>query len=146
MNVVERDAARRGRRRHGATAPVAPSEPAQSRKLRPLLSLIPYVARYRWQASAALIALLVAAGATLVVPIAVRRMIDFGFSRDSASLIDSYFTVMIAVVAVLSLSSAARFYLVTTLGERIVADLRERVFAHLVSLSPAYFDRPRPAS
>jgi ATP-binding cassette, subfamily B, bacterial len=141
MNVVERDAARAAEKAVEQPPPMAPSEPAQSRKLRPLLSLIPYVARYRWQASAALIALLVAAGATLVVPIAVRRMIDFGFSRDSASLIDSYFTVMIAVVAVLSLSSAARFYLVTTLGERIVADLREQVFAHLVSLSPAYFDR-----
>jgi ATP-binding cassette subfamily B protein len=141
MNVVERDAARAAEKAVEQPPPMAPSEPAQSRKLRPLLSLIPYVARYRWQASAALIALLVAAGATLVVPIAVRRMIDFGFTRDSASLIDSYFTVMIAVVAVLSLSSAARFYLVTTLGERIVADLREQVFAHLVSLSPAYFDR-----
>jgi ATP-binding cassette, subfamily B, bacterial len=141
MNVVERDAARAAEKAVEQPPPMAPSDPAQSRKLRPLLSLIPYVARYRWQASAALIALLVAAGATLVVPIAVRRMIDFGFSRDSASLIDSYFTVMIAVVAVLSLSSAARFYLVTTLGERIVADLREQVFAHLVSLSPAYFDR-----
>ena len=141
MNVVERDAARAAEKAVEQPPPMAPSEPAQSRKLRPLLSLIPYVARYRWQASAALIALLVAAGATLVVPIAVRRMIDFGFTRDSASLIDSYFTVMIAVVAVLSLSSAARFYLVTTLGERIVADLREQVFAHLISLSPAYFDR-----
>jgi ATP-binding cassette subfamily B protein len=70
-------------------------------------------------------------------------MIDFGFSRDSADLIDSYFTVMIAVVAVLAVSSAARFYLVTTLGERIVADLREEVFGHLVSLSPAYFDVAR---
>ena len=70
-------------------------------------------------------------------------MIDFGFSRDSATLIDSYFTVMIGVVAVLALSSAARFYLVTTLGERIVADLREDVFGHLISLSPAYFDQAK---
>ena len=67
-------------------------------------------------------------------------MIDFGFSREGASLIDSYFAVMIAVVAVLALSSAARYYLVTTLGERIVADLREHVFGHLISLSPAFFD------
>jgi ATP-binding cassette subfamily B protein len=67
-------------------------------------------------------------------------MIDFGFVREGASLIDSYFTVLIGIVAVLALSSAARFYLVTTLGERIVADLRESVFGHLISLSPAYFD------
>ena len=71
-------------------------------------------------------ALLIAAASTLLVPIAVRRMIDFGFSRDSAILIDSYFSVLIGIVAMLALASAARFYLVTTLGERIVADLRRR--------------------
>src|SRR5262249_43617469 len=120
-----------------------PAPPAASRRLRPLLSLAPYVARYRAQAIAALVALLVAAVTTLVVPIAVRRMVDFGFSRDSVGLIDSYFSVMIAIGAVLALASAGRFYLVTTLGERIVADLREDVFAHLVSLSAAYFDQAK---
>ena len=99
--------------------------------------------RYRWHALAALGALVVAAVTTLVVPIAVRRMIDFGFSRDSATLIDSYFTVMLAVAAVLALSSALRYYLVTTLGERIVADLRGDVFGHIVSLSAAYFDQAK---
>ena len=145
MNVVERDAARAVETAAEKPAgPVAPAaDAAQNRGLRPLLSLAPYVARYRWQASAALVALLVAAVTTLAVPIAVRRMIDFGFSRDSASLIDSYFAVLIGVVAVLALSSAARFYLVTTLGERIVADLREEVFGHLISLSPAYFDQAK---
>ena len=145
MNVVERDAARKigttAEQPHGVAAPA--SEPVQIRRLRPLLSLMPYIARYRWRATAALLALLIAAVTTLVVPIAVRRMIDFGFSRESASLIDSYFTVMIAIVAVLALASAARFYLVTTLGERIVADLREGVFGHVVSLSPAYFDEAK---
>ncbi|HEY6995360.1 MAG TPA: ABC transporter transmembrane domain-containing protein [Xanthobacteraceae bacterium] len=142
MNVVERDTARAaGAAVEQPDRPAATAvEPARSRRLRPLLSLMPYVARYRARAAAALVALLLAAVITLVVPVAVRRMIDFGFSRESASLIDSYFTVMIAIVAGLALSSAARFYLVTTLGERIVADLREDVFGHLVSLSTAYFD------
>jgi ATP-binding cassette subfamily B protein len=142
MNIAERDAIRTLEKTPGAApAPHAlPPAAPPGRRLRPLLSLLPYVGRYRWQACAALVALLAAAVATLVVPIAIRRMIDFGFSRDSAVLIDSYFTVMIAVVAVLALASAARLYLVTTLGERIVADLREEVFGHLVSLSPAYFD------
>jgi ATP-binding cassette, subfamily B, bacterial len=142
MNIVDRDPIRTLEKTPGAApAPhaLAPAAPP-GRRLRPLLSLLPYVGRYRWQACAALVALLAAAIATLVVPIAIRRMIDFGFSRDSAVLIDSYFAVMIAVVAVLALASAARLYLVTTLGERIVADLREEVFGHLVSLSPAYFD------
>jgi ATP-binding cassette subfamily B protein len=153
MNVVERNTARAAEsaiektateKAAVATPDVAPaSEPARSRKLRPLLSLVPYVLRYRWHAGAALVALLVAAVTTLVVPIAVRRMIDFGFSRDSATMIDSYFTVMIGIVGVLALASAARVYLVTTLGERIVADLREAVFGHIVVLSPAYFDQAK---
>jgi ATP-binding cassette, subfamily B, bacterial len=143
MNVVERDAAREIATAADASQRAAASERQQSRRLKPLLSLIAYIARYRWHASAALAALLVAAVTTLIVPIAVRRMIDFGFSRESANLIDSYFAVMIGIVAVLALASAARFYLVTTLGERIVADLREGVFGHLVSLSPAYFDEAR---
>jgi len=140
MNVAERDAARASE--SGAEKPDIAAAPARAgkRRLRPLLALLPYVARYRMRAIAALIALLLAAVATLVVPIAVRRMIDLGFSRESVTLIDNYFAVMIAIVAVLALASAARFYLVTTLGERIVADLREDVFGHLVSLSPGYFD------
>jgi len=145
MNIGERDAVRAvGTAVEEPQPTAAPaSERQQSRKIKPLLSLAPYIARYRWRAIAALVALLLAALATLLVPIAVRRMIDFGFSRESASLIDSYFAVMIAIVAVLALASAARFYLVTTLGERIVADLREGVFGHLVSLSLAYFDEAK---
>ena len=112
-------------------------------KLRPLLALAPYVARYRGRAALAFISLTVAAITTLVVPIAVRRMIDFGFSPEGIALINSYFSVMIAIVAVLAAASASRYYLVMTIGERIVADLRRDVFAHLVSLSPAFFDSAR---
>ncbi len=112
-------------------------------KLRPLLALAPYVARYRGRAALALVSLTVAAITTLVVPIAVRRMIDFGFSPEGIALINSYFSVMIAIVAVLAAASASRYYLVMTIGERIVADLRRDVFAHLVSLSPAFFNSAR---
>ncbi len=124
-------------------SPDAPeTAPKKSRgvKLRPLLALAPYVARYRGQALAALVALIIASAATLVVPLAVRRMIDFGFSPEGIALINSYFAVMIAVVAVLACASASRYYLVITLGERIVADLRRDVFKHLTSLSPSFFD------
>src|ERR1700709_641528 len=118
--------------------------PAEGRaKLRPLLALAPYVARYRGRAFLALIALTIAALTTLIVPVAVRRMIDFGFSPEGIAMINSYFSVMIAVVAVLAAASASRFYLVMTIGERIVADLRRDVFAHLTSLSPAFFDSAR---
>src|ERR1700728_5259953 len=114
-----------------------------SARLRPLLALAPYVARYRGRAALALISLTIAAVTTLVVPIAVRRMIDFGFTPEGIARINSYFSVMIAVVAILACASASRYYLVMTIGERIVADLRRDVFAHLISLSPAFFDSAR---
>ena len=112
-------------------------------RLRPLLALAPYVARYRGRAALAFISLTIAAITTLIVPIAVRRMIDLGFTPEGIARINSYFSVMIAVVGVLALASASRFYLVMTIGERIVADLRRDVFAHLMSLSPAFFDSSR---
>src|SRR4030088_2201204 len=112
-------------------------------RLRPLLALAPYVARYRGRAVLALISLTIAAITTLLVPVAVRRMIDFGFTPEGIAMINSYFSVMIAVVAVLAVASASRFYLVMTIGERIVADLRRDVFSHLMSLSPAFFDSAR---
>jgi ATP-binding cassette subfamily B protein len=112
-------------------------------RLRPLLALSPYVARYRGRVTLAFVSLTVAAITTLIVPVAVRRMIDFGFTPEGIARINSYFSVMIAVVGVLALASASRFYLVMTLGERIVADLRRDVFAHLMRLSPAFFDSSR---
>ena len=148
MNVVERGVAPDSTPAAppAAAAPdAAVAEAARARgvKLRPLAALKPYVLRYRWRAIAAFCALLVAALTTLAVPVAVRRMIDFGFTHEGMELIDSYFLVMLAVAAVLSLASAARYYLVTTLGERIVADLRGDVFGHLTSLSVAFFDQAK---
>ena len=115
----------------------------RSARLRPLLALAPYVARYRGRATLAFIALTIAAVTTLIVPVAVRRMIDFGFTPEGIAKINSYFSVMIAVVAVLAIASASRYYLVMTIGERIVADVRRDVFSHLMSLSPAFFDSSR---
>jgi ATP-binding cassette, subfamily B, bacterial len=128
-----------------ATTPAAAPATAERRtlNLRPLACLVPYVKRHRWRVFAALAALILAALTTLVVPVAVRRMIDFGFSARGVALIDSYFLVLIGVAAVLALASALRYYLVMTLGERIVADLRGDVFAHLTSLSSAFFDEAR---
>src|SRR5437763_6285739 len=119
------------------------SEPAKRARLRPLLALAPYVMRYRRRALLAFISLTIAAATTLVVPVAVRRVVYFGLSPEGIALINSYFSVMIALVAVLAGASAARFYLVMTIGERVVADFRRDVFAHLISLSPAFFDSAR---
>lgn len=117
-----------------------PASGQRGARLKPLVALAPFVLRYPGQVLAALAALLAAAFATLAIPIAVRRMIDFGFARESAGLIDSYFSVLIVIAAVLAAASALRFYLVTNLGERVVADLRARVFEHVTTLSPAFFD------
>ncbi len=105
-----------------------------------LKPLAPYALVYRSRIAAALIALVVASAATLVVPLAVRRMIDFGFSGANAGVIQVYFLAMIGVVAVLAAASGARYYLVMTLGERVVADLRSDLFAHLTRLDPGFFD------
>ena len=125
------------------TLAAKPKPPGRGPNLRPLASLLPYVKRYRGRALAAFAALVLAALTTLIVPVAVRRMIDFGFTARGLALIDNYFLVMIGVAAVLALSSALRYYLVTTLGERVVADLRSDVFAHLTALSPAFFDEAK---
>jgi ATP-binding cassette subfamily B protein len=105
-----------------------------------LKPLAPYAFAHRTRIVLAMIALTIASAATLVVPIAVRRMIDFGFSDANAGLIRAYFLAMIGVVAVLALASGARYYLVMTLGERVVADLRADLFTHLTRLDPSFFD------
>jgi ATP-binding cassette, subfamily B, bacterial len=141
MNVTGSDG--RGASAPRQAEPLTAGEPGRQVKLRPLLALWPYVARYHGHIVGACAALVVASLATLAVPVAVRRMIDFGFSAERIGLIDQYFTVMIAVVAVLAGASALRYYFVTMLGERVVADLRAAVFAHLTTLSPAFFDAAR---
>ena len=117
--------------------------PEQTPSPRALLQLAPYLLRYKPRIVAALLAVTVAAAATLAVPLAIRRMIDFGFSAESAGMINSYFFALVAVAAVLALASGSRFYFVTTLGERVVADLRTDVFKHLCRLDAAFFDTAR---
>lgn len=114
------------------------SAPAGRRRLRPLVALMPYALRYPGLLAGAAVALVVASVATLVVPLAIRRMIDFGFSAEG--MISQYFAMLIGVALVLAIASASRFYLVTTVGERVVADIRAAVFGHLARLSPSFFD------
>lgn len=109
--------------------------------LQPLIALKPYLMKHKGMLVAGLIALVLSAVAMLSVPLAVRRMIDHGFSSDSAGFIDQYFAMMIVIGAVLAASIAARFYCVNWLGERVVADLRHDVFAHLARLGPAFFEK-----
>ena len=129
---------------HDHTAPSSPAAARPDRaSLKALKPLIPFALRYKGRIAAALFALVMASTATLIIPLAVRRMIDYGFSSAGADLIDRYFLVMIAVVSMLALASASRYYLVMTLGERVVADIRIAVFAHLTKLDAAFYDMTR---
>jgi ATP-binding cassette subfamily B protein len=87
------------------------------------------------------LAMVVSALAMLSVPLAVRRMIDFGFSGSDGGFIDRYFAVLVLIGAVLAVASAARFYCVNWLGERVVADVRANVFRHLMTLGPAFHEK-----
>jgi ATP-binding cassette subfamily B protein len=113
---------------------------AGRKSLKPLARLTPFLARYKPQIIKALIALGLASGSTLIVPVAVRRIIDHGFTASNANLVNQYFGVMIAVVLLLAVSSAIRFYYVMWLGEKIVADVRDTLFEHLLKLSPAFYE------
>ncbi len=118
-------------------------KPRKKASPRALLPLLPYVLRYKARIAGGLIAVVAASGATLAVPIAIRRMIDFGFTEDSAGLINQYFVALVGIAAILALASGSRFYFVTTLGERLIADLRSEVFAHLCRLDATFFDTAR---
>lgn len=109
--------------------------------LGPLLTLKPYLARYRAMVLATVAALLVAAIATLAVPLGVRRVIDFGFSGARPEIVDTYFAMMIVIGLLLALASSARFFCVNWLGERVVADLRRDVFEKLTTLSATFYER-----
>jgi ATP-binding cassette subfamily B protein len=116
------------------------SQRAKSRSLKPLRRLMPFLFKYRMQMLIAGVFLILAAASTLVVPVAVRRVIDNGFSGENAAFVDQYFSVMLLVVAVLAVSSAGRYYFVTWIGERVTADVRDAVFTHLLKLSPGFYD------
>ncbi|HXW70130.1 MAG TPA: ABC transporter transmembrane domain-containing protein [Methylocella sp.] len=121
------------------------AEPAtlKTADVRLLLRLAPYFLRYKPRIAAVLAAVTAAAAATLAVPLAIRRMIDFGFSVESANLVNTYFIALIGLAAALALASGARFYFVTTLGERIVADLRKDIFRHLCGFDAEFYDHAR---
>jgi ATP-binding cassette subfamily B protein len=110
------------------------------RSLRPLARLLPYLKRYPGLVAGAVVFLVLAAATTLTLPLAVRRMVDHGFSGADSVFIANYFTMLIVIAAVLALASACRYYFVISLGERVVADLRRDVFAHVTMLSPGFFD------
>ncbi|WP_339714769.1 ABC transporter transmembrane domain-containing protein [uncultured Sneathiella sp.] len=107
-----------------------------------LWQLSRFVAPYRWRVVGALIALIFAAGATLMIGQAIRLLLDKGFSAGSASL-EPYFIGLMGVVAVLAFATFGRYYLVSWIGERVISDIRKAVFNHVLTLNPAFFEITR---
>jgi ATP-binding cassette, subfamily B, bacterial len=113
------------------------------RPLRPLARMLPYLGRHKMNVFAALIFLAAAAGTTLLLPLAVRQMIDHGFSAADRAYINSYFLMLLGLAVVLALASAGRYYFVITIGEQVVADIRRDLFAHMTRLSPGFYDQEK---
>jgi ATP-binding cassette, subfamily B, bacterial len=112
-------------------------------RLTPLLELAPFLRPYRPRIALALAALVVAAGATLTVPLAFRSLIDLGFSSANAGHINRYFVALFLVAALLAAATAARFYTVSWLGERVTADIRSAVYDRVIRMPPAFFETTR---
>lgn len=110
-----------------------------SRRVGALGALWPFIKPYRGQVVLALLALAGTSAISLILPLAVRRVVD-NFD-DGAGLLDEYFGAALFFVALLAVGTAARYFFVTRLGERVVADIRKAVYARVITLSPAFFER-----
>lgn len=115
-------------------------EREKSRRIGSLKALVPFMAPYRLMVLAAFAALITTAAVTLVMPLAVRRVID-GFGTESTALLDSYFLAALGIAVLLAFGTGLRYYLVTRLGERVVADIRKAVFDRMVGMSPAFYEK-----
>jgi ATP-binding cassette subfamily B protein len=119
------------------------SDRARARSLAPLRALWPYLKPYRPQMAGAALCLTVAAVTVLALGQGLKVLIDRGFGTGEAALIDRAVLLLLLVVLVLAASTYGRYYLVTWLGERVVADLRRAVFGRVIALEPAWFEEVR---
>ena len=128
------------------TASPPPAPTPEPRKLSRLVLLWRFARAYPAQLTAALTALVVAALATLAIPQGLKLIVDNGFAKGSdPAAIAPYFWAMLGIVIVMGIATAFRFYYVSWIGERVVADLRKTVQGHLLTLDPVFFEENRPA-
>ena len=111
----------------------------RSKEVGSLLSLVPFFRPYRGMLAAAMAALVLTAVVSLILPLAVRRVVD-GFDSGAAELLDGYFGAALAIAGALAIGTGLRYYLVTRLGERVVADIRKAVFGRMIRMSPDFYD------
>jgi len=119
------------------------TERPKSKSLKPLKSLVPFILAYRGTLFAALIALLLASAALLALPVALRFVIDNGFVANDAGTINRYFGWFFVAAAVFGAFAALRYYLVSWLGERVVADVRTAVYDRVIRMDPTFFESTR---
>ena len=125
------------------TAPGDSAQPPPSKDLSQLRHILRFVLPYRWQMLGALVALTVAAGTVLAMGAGLRRLVDGGFAEGNPALLDQSLFALLGVIIVLACATYGRFFLVTWLGERVVADIRKAVFGHVIDLDPGYFETTR---
>ena len=119
---------------------VAPESRDKAKSLQPLRSLVPFITPYKGTLAVAIAALLISSAALLAMPIAVRNVIDQGFSVEDALNVDRYFFIFAVIRPHNWIFGAMRASLVNWLGERVVADLRSKVFAHIIYMDPTFFE------
>ncbi|MBM3486479.1 MAG: ATP-binding cassette domain-containing protein [Alphaproteobacteria bacterium] len=124
----------------GAQPRAEPGAPPPRRDLRLLGALLPYLRPHWLRIAGAAVALVFAAGAVLVIGLGLRTLIDDGFRAGNAAMLDTALFGLFAVILLLALATYARFYLVSWLGERVVADIRRAVFDQALRLSPAFYE------
>jgi ATP-binding cassette subfamily B protein len=118
-----------------------PKRPA--RQLAALGALWPYMRRYRALAAAWLVSLALSSAATLALPVAVRHMIDRGFASHDAELVNGTFVALLVLALVMAISTAARYFCITLLGERAIAALRDLLYSRIIRLDVAFYEKTR---
>ncbi len=111
--------------------------------LRPIRHLVPFILRYPWRLTFTFAFLLVSAISSLIIPSLAGKIIDKGFVEQNLSMVGQYGVLAIIIAAVMGLASAGRFYFISLLGERVLTDLRRKVFDHLLTLDSRFFDLHR---
>ncbi|MBS3979730.1 MAG: ATP-binding cassette domain-containing protein [Rhodobacteraceae bacterium] len=112
----------------------------KSKQVSALRGLVPFLWPYRGLLALALLALILTASVSLMLPLAVRRVVD-GFNDANTALLDQYFAAALIIAALLAVGTGLRYYLVSRLGERVVADIRRALFDRVLGMSPAFFER-----
>jgi ATP-binding cassette, subfamily B, bacterial len=121
----------------------SPADRPKARSLRPLAALAPFVRPYRARVALALGALMIASAAMLALPVALRQLIDHGLAAQSATTINRYFLGFLAAAVAFGAFAALRFYYVTWIGERVVADLRDAVYRRVIRMDPTFYEVTR---